>query len=154
MKLKVGDIYFWTWKGDRHKETYAYHCSSRYAVVNEDGVLVDTYFYGISSSNTILKPEDVELDFLGHPDEMTVIQKYDVNYYNQQSIVDLRHPNNSCGPIYLKNGAQKDTNKMSGILIDRIKKEKFEIEASIRSLQSLERKLLLMEQDKIEEVYL
>lgn len=122
--MREGDIYRWRWADEDQRDLGsfgAYHCCSRWAVFR-NGKLMDTYWAGFE--NKILSAEKVELTLVANEDELREIASYETPYYRPSDIVDMRHANNSHGPIYLRNGAEKDAATMLSVV--RSKKEEAE----------------------------
>ena len=111
--MRDGDIYRWRWADDARDQDCgpyrAYHCFSQIAVA-ENGRLCDTFWGGMSEG--ALNPEDVILTLLGNINDMTKIREYQARCYRSEDIVDMRHSNSTCAPIYLKPGAAKDPDTM------------------------------------------
>jgi hypothetical protein len=99
--MNDGDIYFWRY-ADEAGRSYSelYHCKSRKAVVI-DGRLVDT-FWSSSSDGTVLDPSRVVLEFKGNTANLRTIREWEVKYYDEQDVVDMRHSNSWRTEIYVK----------------------------------------------------
>jgi len=122
--MREGDIYRWRW-ADPERDAdcgpfRSYHCLSQLAVVRS-GKLTDTYWPG--TGNHVLDPAKVTLTFIGNIADLVEIRAYDIPYYRREDIVDMRHANNSYGPIYLRKGAQKDADTMLARAAHRVRQE-------------------------------
>ena len=109
--MRDGDIYFWRYAdglGRSHSELY--HCKSRKAVVI-NGRLVDT-FWSSSSDGTVLDPSRVVLEFKGNKADLRTIREWEVKYYDESVVVDMRHSNSSRAEIYVKADAQRSRDAM------------------------------------------
>lgn len=140
--MREGDIYSWRWRDDKRHEDCgpyrSYHCRSRIAVV-EDGRLYDTY-WSFSGNEPEIKQDDVVLTLLGNKNDMTEIPASKLHYYKKSDIIDMRHSNNSTGPIYLKSGAQIDAATIRSEIERRIADAESTIrmqQESVRHLQSM-----------------
>ena len=155
ISLKDGDIYFWSFKEvdlDRGYE-FTYWCKSRKAVV-WDGRIIDTYWNTLGSDDYIVHPNEVNLEYQGNTNEMTVIDRWETEYYTPDNIVSMAHPNNSGGPIYLKPGSKKNVKVMTEYLKRKIDEANSEIRSRTREIQRVKDKLILLGNGKIDEVHL
>lgn len=139
-EFREGDIYRWRW-ADPAKDAdcapyRSYHCYSQLAVVR-NGCAVDTFWHG--GDNKALDPCEVELTLLGNVADLVEIRSYDVVYYRREDIVDMRHSNNSHGPIYRRKGAERDAETMLELIDYRIDTSKREIEYAKQRIEMLEK---------------
>lgn len=153
--LREGDIYRWRW-ADPAKDAdcgpyRSYHCYSKMAVVR-DGRIVDTFWFG--PDNKALDPETVTLTLLGNVNDLREIRPCDVAYYRREDIVDMRHSNNSHGPIYLRKDAERDAKTMMEIIEHRIESSEREIKFATDRIERLRKDAELVRQGRIGEVYL
>ncbi len=149
--LKDGAIYFWQWKNYEERGVAPYWCQSQKAIV-EDGRLIDTYWH--SGNNTILDLNQVDAEYQGNINEMSVVQKYDAHYYKSDDLVDMRHPNDPSGVIYLKPDSTKDVKTMRRYLNDKSNDARNAINSALSTLEYTQRNLTLLEIGKVDEVYL
>lgn len=100
---KYGDIYRWSWNDDEYDKRRdqissgtLYWCCSRIGIVDED-YLVDTYWYGGSSSNKHFTKEQcvdkLDLVYVGNMDDLEKADPRRRAYYLDEDCVDLRHAN-------------------------------------------------------------
>lgn len=128
--MRDGDIYFWKYADDIGKSySELYHCKSRKAVVI-NGRLIDT-FWSSSSDGAVLEPSRVVLDFKGNKADLRTIREWEVKYYNEDDVVDMRHSNSSCAEIYVKAGARRSR----GAMLKHIAEMEDEQESAIRSAE-------------------
>lgn len=154
--MKEGDIYRWRW-ADKEKDAdcgpyRSYHCCSQMAVVR-NGKLVDTFWHGFSD-NKVLDTNKVTLTLLGNTADLIEIRPCDVAYYRREDIVDMRHSNNSHGPIYLRKGAKKDAETMLELVRHRRECAEREIEFSKRRIEQCDKDEARIAAGKLDEVYL
>ena len=135
-ELREGAIYRWRWadeKRDSDRGSWgSYHCCSCWAVVS-GGHLVDTFWHGGDNKN--LDPDDVVLTYVAHPDELVEIKSYDLPYYRRDDIVDMRHANNSSGPIYRRIDATRDAETMMENAEEKMRVARETMEAAQRDIQ-------------------
>ncbi|MVB00107.1 hypothetical protein GN330_22940 [Nitratireductor sp. CAU 1489] len=153
--LKEGDIYRWRW-ADAERDAQcgpyeSYHCYSQMAVVI-DGKLIDTYWHGFN--NKVLDPASVSLTVLGNKADLVEIREYDLPYYRREDIVDMRHLNNSRGPIYLRKGASRDAGAMLEVIEHGIESSKREIDFAQRRIERLAEQAAKVRAGKLNEVHL
>ena len=151
MGLKEGNIYFWSYK-ELWEGGDPYWCKSRIAIV-KNGRLKDTYSGG-GHNDTTLDLDEVDLEYQGNLDDLVNIPKHQIKYYRKEDIVNLTHANSYGSQIYLKKGAQKDVDAIRSELNGRRNEANREISHAVSRLEYLQRQLLLLEQGKIDEVYL
>ena len=154
--LREGNIYRWQWKDDARDSDRgpyrSYHCKSQIAVV-KNGRLLDTFWSGYEESS-LLRREDVILTFWANVDDLAVIHHYQTPYYRPQDIVDLRHSNNSNGPVYLRKGAERDADTMLKVVSERIEESNREIVWHQRQLEEFAKFQELIRAGKLDEVWL
>ena len=153
--MREGDIYRWRWvdpaKDNDCGPYRSYHCCSQIAVFR-NGRLTDTFWYG--SDNKVLDPAEVSLTLLGNVTELDEIRPYDIAYYRRDDIVDMRHSNNSHGPIYRRKGAQRDAATMLALIEHRIESSRREVEFANNRIVQLTRDAEKVRAGKLNEVYL
>jgi len=154
-ELKEGDIYRWRWSDpaldSKCGPFEAYHCCSQMAVVR-NGRLMDTFWHGFD--NKVLDPSKVILTLLGNTAELVEIRPCDIAYYRREDIVDMRHSNNSHGPIYRRKDAERDADTMLELIEHRIEQSRREIEFANRCIDQLTRDAENVRSGKLSEVYL
>lgn len=153
--LKEGNIYFWRW-ADAERDAQcgpyqSYHCCSQLAVVT-NGKLMDTYWHG--SDNKVLDPASVSLTLLGNKDDLVEIREWDIHYYRREDIIDMRHPNNSSGPIYLRKGAERDAETMLEVIEHRLEQIRRDIEFGRHRIELLTAQAAQVRAGNFSEVYL
>lgn len=132
-EIKDGDVFRWHWNEsefERREESRQagtlYWCMSQICVAqDEDGgiTLYDTYW---SDRSKRVYPEKVELQFLGNLNDFEEVHEREGNYYNDDDIMDLRHPNCSRRNFYVRKGAVKDKDKIRSVIrrkVDRAEQE-------------------------------
>lgn len=145
---REGDIVTWWFTKDELKSRNhgnnggtTYWCCSQIATF-KNGRFWDTYWYGPGSDNKNFSPDvigvTIKVNFVANFDELDkqasdnqyftdlLYKQYDIN-----DIVNLNHPNNSRGNLYLRKGAKKRIDIIEQSYIYRIK----ELEDKIKSLQ-------------------
>ena len=147
--LREGDIYRWRWNDEERR---SYHCKSQIAIV-KGGKLLDTYWFGYDESN-LLRPEAVTLTFWANVDDLLVIHSGMTSYYRPEDVVDLRHANNSSGPVYIRKGAKRDAATMLEVVSGRIKDSEREIVWHQRQLEEFAKFQGLIRAGKLDEVWL
>lgn len=152
--LREGDIYRWRWadpKRDAESGSWgSYHCKSQIAVV-KNGLLFDTFWHGPEHT---LDAETVILTHWANTADLIEIRAYDILYYRREDIVDLRHSNNSLGPIYLRKGAERDAATMLELIQERLAESHGEIERARDRIKRLSEDAAKIHAGKINEVYL
>lgn len=132
-EIKDGDVFRWHWNEseiERREESRQsgtlYWCVSQICIAQEeDGgiTLYDTYWYGRSKR---VCPEKVELQFLGNLNDFEEVHESEGNYYSDDDIIDLRHPNCGGRNFYIRKGAVKDKDKIRSVIrrkVDRAEQE-------------------------------
>jgi hypothetical protein len=151
--LRDGDIYSWRWRDDaRHADRApyrSYHCRSRIAEVHK-GRLYDT-FWSIPSEG-LLNEADVILTFLGNVREMKKISEWQLPYYRDEDIVDMRHSNNSGADIWLKPGAVLNADKMREHAEYKRQRALDEIQSRQRTVERLDEALAQIEKGNLDAV--
>lgn len=151
--MKDGDVYFWRWKDDgRHKDcgSYgSYHCWSRIAVV-KNGILCDTYWFDCKSR----VPEDVVIKWQGNIHEMTEINKHEAEYYRPEDKVDMRHANNSGGPIYLKAEAERNSDIMRELAEYQVERSESEIRMAESRIEQLNEAIAEINAGRLDSIYI
>lgn len=119
--MKVNDIYYWSYI--HRKGQFAHWCCSKIGIVKErqDGTLYmeDTY-WSSSQDNKRFSKEDIgtriEVTYIGNFDDLERCDESELKYYNKEDTVDLRHPNNTRGNVYIRKGATRSLDKMKRIV--------------------------------------
>lgn len=153
--MREGDIYRWRWADearDRDCGPYgSYHCCSQWAVVR-DGRLIDTFWHG--NDNKVLDPASVNLTFVAHSDDLVEIRSYDIPYYRREDIVDMRHSNNSSGPIYLRKGTKRDANTMMEHVEQKTKDAQYALRSAAETINRMNEIAEKIRRDELNDVYL
>lgn len=153
--IQEGDIYHWRWNRPDEDIDYgsygSYHCCSQMAVVR-NGRLMDTYWHGFD--NKVLDPAKVTLAFLGNTADLVEIRPCEVAYYRREDIVDMRHSNNSHGPIYRRKRAERDAATMLELVEHRLECSRREIDFAQRRIEQLTKDAEKIRAGKLQEVYL
>jgi hypothetical protein len=151
-----GSIYRWRWadeKRDADRGSYgSYHCCSMWAVVR-NGLLVDTFWHG-QGDNKVLDPEQVVLTFVAHPDDLVETKSYDIPYYRPDDIVDMRHSNNSSGPIYRRKDAKRDAATMLEYVERKAEDARYQMESAARTIQDMNEKAEKIRRGELVDVWL
>ena len=129
--MKNGDIYFWSWKeGESPNSNYtlSYWCRARKAIV-VDGELYDVYWH--DRHNGWLDPKRVDLAFQGNINDFRVSKYGEHLYYDRADLIDMRHPNDTNGPIYIRNVAERSKVVMMEFAADKLE----EAERALRYAQ-------------------
>lgn len=161
MDYKKDDIVFW-----HYSETYfaslrgysPYHCRSQIAVF--DGKkFVDTFWH-YGSDNFCFGPEkigsDIIVEYVGN---LADLEKQNVRsdclrqYYDPKDIVNLNHPNNTSGNLYLRKGAKRCLKTMKEFLSGKIQSRERELEYLKRSLESDKKSLENLTEETINSIY-
>lgn len=155
-ELREGDIFDWRWADDaihaKGGSWGSYHCKSQRAVVKY-GKLIDTYWFG-GSENSVLKPENVTLTFLGNIADLDEISQWERPYYRSEDIIDMRHANNSSGPVYRRKGATKDTETIRAELAERRRQAEIDLRSAARRLADIAVHEHLLNEGRLDEVHL
>lgn len=147
-QMRDGDIYFWSWK-NASERFMPYHCCARIAVV-KNGVLLDTFWHG--SDNKVITRKVATLTYKGNVDEMRTIHEGEIDYYRHEDVVDMRHPNDSRAPIYVKKEASRNAARMTERLLWRLESERSKISFAEGQIAELEDALEKVASGLLEEV--
>lgn len=158
---KDGDIVFWEYSDSYLSplKLYCrpYHCKSQIAVFNKDK-FVDTFWYG--GDNFSFGPEkigqDIVVEYVGNFEDLekrSVSLSHLRQYYDEKDIVDLNHPNNSGGNLYLRKGAKRSLAVMKESLSNNIQNKQREIENLNRSLEFDKKTLSELTEETIDSIY-
>lgn len=157
---KDGDIVFW-----KYSEAYfaslkgysPYHCRSQIAIFNKDK-FIDTFWYG--GDNFSFGPEkigqDIIVEYVGNFEDLekrSVSLSHLRQYYDEKDIVDLNHPNNSGGNLYLQKGAKRSLVVMKESFSNNIQNKQREIENLNRSLEFDKKTLSELTEETIDSIY-
>ena len=160
LNLKLGNYYRWSYK-ELPNSSYeqSYWCKSRIATVKESSAglyLADT-FWSISGSDYVLTAalDNIELEFLGNINDYERISENYVKYYDQSDILNLNHPNNTKGNIYVRKGANKSKSHLLDELDKAVSNKEQELDYVARQLDSLldTRAELVRGELNVDEVY-
>lgn len=122
-----GDIFRWRYKDEKpeHLRDYGrYHCKSRIAIA-KGGLLIDTYWSMLSTSNSAYWPyadaaRELELERLGNFANLEKRPEYHKYYYADADVVDLSHANSSKDNLYVRKGAARCRAKMRAVMLENI----------------------------------
>lgn len=131
--MREGDIFRWSWidPDQQNNSPFGdYHGKSRIAIF-KDGTLYDTYWFFTADGR--LDPTEVTLTFWANIADLEEFRG-DATFYKAEDIVDLRHSNNSRGPVYLRKGATKDRDRMTSAVLMMIEKHAWNAEYSHRRM--------------------
>ncbi len=150
--MHEGDIYFWRYADEVGRvASYLYHCKSRKAVV-VGGRLIDT-FWSSSSDGTVLEPSRVVLEFKGNKSDLRPIREWEVKYYDEGDVVDMRHSNSSRAEIYVKATARRSRPAMLAHIANMKQEQESIIRGAQYRLELLEKSVGDVEAGKLDEVY-
>jgi len=99
---RENDIYRWRWKDGKALIVGCYS----WRAVFFNGALRDVYWHDWRTSSSI-DLDRVDLTLIGNIDDCRQIKVWDLPYYDPSDVIDMRHANDSNGPIYLKLTAEK-----------------------------------------------
>lgn len=155
-EMREGDIYRWRWADEKLDADCgpfrSYHCKSQIAVF-ENGHLSDTY-WSTGGSDSWLNPETVKLEFWANVNDLIEVSKYEIVHYRREDIVDLRHANNSRGPVYLKKGAARDAATMLNVIEEKLDAARREIDWANHRIEKLTQDAEKVRSGKLSEVFL
>lgn len=158
MTYTSGDIFRWRWKENHPRREQCngtgtlYWCMSQICVADSAGRLFDTYWNG--GNNRLVSPDECDLEYVANKADLVKIEPYQRDYYADRDVVDLNHANSSAGNLYIRKGAAKCALKMLEVLNQKKEQCAFEINYRQRSIERINEQILLIELDKIDEVYL
>jgi len=164
MNIKLNDIYRWSYTSAKISSIKAYSCDvywavSRICVAKQNAAnelyLEDTFWHGgdnkrfeLSQINT-----EIELQYLGNFEELVEF-KDDINFYEENQIINLNHSNSSRNNIYIKRGAKRSLEKMkkyAQFLIDEKEREVVYLKDNIERLRG---KLSELNENNLDKIYL
>lgn len=160
---KDGDIVYWSYSQkyiDSLKyKSDLYWCKSRIATFNGKK-FTDTYWYG--SDNLSFTPEEIGERFevqyvsnfadLDKQNDYSKFEDFD-KYFEAADIVDLNHPNNSRGNLYLRKGAKRSLTKIKESLEYQIKRSQEKIDHQNWILDQEKEKLTNLSEETIANLY-
>ena len=150
--MNDGDIYFWRYADDMGRNhSDLYHCKSRKAVV-VNGQIIDT-FWSCSSDGLVLDPSRVVLEFKGNKSDLRAIRAWEVKYYDEQDVVDMRHSNSSSAEIYVKAGALRSRDAMLAHIAEMKSEQASIIRCAEHRLELLGRSEADVNAGRLDEVY-
>lgn len=169
MNYRKGDIVRWGYtpeelkrKNHGNNNGTTYWCCSRIAIF-DGSLFVDTYWSSDDSTNKAFSVEDIgktheitkhvgNFDELDKQSDYAKIEHFE-NYYKREDIVDISHPNNSRGNLYLRRGAKKDI----GVIRDFLQYQKQNIEENLKhgaiKLKNIESTIENLSEDNLDKVY-
>jgi len=135
---KEGDVFSWWYKEVDYNSSTQYWCCSQIGIVQENGILYDTYWgYAVNDGRSFSLNsvgEKIEVEFIANLNDYNPCQKEDQCYYNDEDFLNLSNSNNS-GKYYLRKGAVKSLDKMRKILQRNVKDAERKL---VRAKQNLE----------------
>ena len=150
--LRDGDIYFWRWtpEVEERRGQYAYHCKSRKAVA-DNGRLIDTY-WGRGNTEYALDFGDIDAVFQGNETDLRRIDRWTIDYYDPEDIVDLAHPNNSGAPVYIKPDATRSAARILEHLNYRREQAEYQIRSAQRNIELIAENIARVEAGDLDRV--
>lgn len=134
VQLTEGDIYFWRWKTPR--EHMPYHCYSQKAIVRK-GRLLDTFWYDMTSDRAI-NPAHLDLVYQGNENELRKINEWEIDYYEHEQVVDMRHSNSSGAPVYVQANAVRSQSRMLEYLKYKREREESKIRMAQHTIERID----------------
>lgn len=127
--MKNGNIYFWSWKElpNPNDYTLSYWCKARKAIV-VDGELYDIYWG--DRSNGWIDLKRVDLDFKGNVNDYRESAYGDYLYYAPEDLIDMRHPNDTNGKIYIRKGAERSRIVMMEYAVDKLEEAERKVQSA------------------------
>lgn len=166
MDIREGDIFSFSYSTEyRAKLFEPHHCFDGQLVAAREGdgiVLVDTYwlyqFQPRGDSSRRFTESDArkkgELRLVCNLHDVNKIEKHDAQYYDDTDVFDLSYQHR-CYPYFaLRNGATRSKEKMRIVVRDKMKRERSNIESAIYNIERLARTELMIEEGRVDEVYL
>lgn len=151
-----GDIFSWRYKPARletlKKYGDPYWCKSMIAVCYK-GIPFDTY-WGDGADGRAIHEDDVDLVLLGNLNDCTKIQAYDLPYYDSADVIDMRHPNSSSAPIYLKNGAKRSRDAMLEYATYKAERAQSDLQSAVSAIERWNAVIKQIESGEIDGVWL
>lgn len=148
-ELIDGQIYRWSWLDADFGEPGAprdpYWCRSRIAVVR-NGRLVDTYW---SSLDHPIDAAKVWLELIGD-EKWPQLRAGEEVRYDSADICDMRHSNNSRGPIYVRPGAPLNRAAMLAVLAQREADARSDIKVAEWRIEEIAKNRALIESGDLE----
>ena len=145
--MKNNDIFRWSYNEGKLKKLNdgdnggtTYWCCSRIAIFL-DGRIVDTFWGsggGAKSWSEDQAKEQLELEFIVNMDDLVAADPSERAYYLDSDCFDLNHSNSSRGNFYIRNGAIKNTEKMTRLLNRGVKQVRNDISSQLRSIKEME----------------
>lgn len=148
--MRDGDIYFWRYALELGDRSMMYHCKSRKAVA-ANGRLVDT-FWSAASDGYVVDPSRCVLEFKGNKADLRQIREWEVKYYNDDDVVDMRHSNSSHAEIYVKASAQRCRDAMLSHIAAMRSKQESVIRSAQYHLELLDQSEADVRNGKLDEV--
>lgn len=149
--MRDGDIYFWKYADDVGRGySDLYHCKSRKAVVI-NGRLVDT-FWSDSNDGARLDPDSIVLEFKGNKADLRTIREWEVKYYDEQDVVDMRHSNSSRAEIYVKASALRSRDAMLEHIANMKREQESVINSATYKLELLDKSEADVKAGRLDEV--
>jgi len=156
--IKENDIFRWRYKDEKtHSDYLNYWCKSR-IMIFKNGILKDTYWSG--SDGFSIKIDDAQskliLTYVGNLDELEPVDKYKLEYYSDDDIVDISHSNMSGSGFFIKKGVKRCKDKILKKLNEKAEYEKDKANWALKSHRDLIARIEQIENGTIEldKVYL
>jgi len=147
-----GDIYRWRFKEGYTHGIYGYHCKSCIAI-ERNGVLYDD-FWGSSSERYVVDRENHELTYVANYDDLKKVHRTEYDYYRDADCVDLTHSNSMRDQTFILKEAKKCPEKMRKVIEKRIEDAERDIKFKQSNISRWLEHLEMLEQGKIDEVYI
>ena len=141
-KLNVGDVYKFRYSNEylKGKTFDPYWCFDGQFIVNEDKILVDTYWGSGSDRNYGTYEEWAkkgELTFYVNLNDTEKNNKECSKYYKQEDILNLSHQHGCYEDIRIKKGAKRDKEVMRTEVDEQIRKAHRDLEYKARDVERL-----------------
>lgn len=108
--FRDGDVFYWSWKDNLRSG----HCCSWKAIFR-NGFIEDIFWHG--GDNKRWTPEkamqEIDLEFKGNIEDLAPINSWEIAYYHELDVTDLRHSNSGQAKVYKRVGAKRDAMKMA-----------------------------------------
>lgn len=135
-----------------------YHCRSQIAVFDGEK-FVDTFWYG--NENFSFGPEkigwDIVVEYVGNFADLEARNStrlsYLRQYYDEKDIVNLNHPNNTSGNLYLRKGAKRSLEVMRESIRSKIREAETQIMYLGNSLAESRKNLEDLTEETIDSTY-
>lgn len=155
MNIKIKDVYKFQYNVESLKNiSYPYHCFDGMLVVKDTTsglLLVDTYWNSDNKYFTLQEAlEKGTLEYICNLDDVEYIKEYELNYYDDEDIINLSYQHSSYARYAILKGVKKSKNKMMRVLKDKLSSKTNQIESLKRDLISIEDKISKLETENVE----